>query len=46
MHGVVKESGSPASWAPVFLETWDPIERKRLVDLRETRADIRGNYQI
>ncbi len=46
MHGVVKESGSPASWAPVFLETWDPIERKRVVDLRETRADIRGNYRF
>jgi hypothetical protein len=46
MHGVVKQSGSPASWAPVFLETWDPIERKRLVDLRETRADIRGNYRF
>jgi hypothetical protein len=46
MHGVVKESGSPASWAPVFLETWDPVERKRLVDLRETRADIRGNYRF
>jgi hypothetical protein len=46
MHGIVKESGAPASWAPVFLETWDPIERKRLVDLRETRADIRGNYRF
>jgi hypothetical protein len=46
IHGVVKESGSPASWAPVFLETWDPVERTRLVDLRETRADIRGNYRF
>ena len=46
IHGVVKESGSPASWAPVFLEAWDPIERKRVVDLRETRADIRGNYRF
>jgi hypothetical protein len=46
MHGVVKQSGSPAAWAPVFLEAWDPIERKRLVDLRETRADIRGNYRF
>jgi len=46
IHGLVKESGAPASWAPVFLETWDPIERKRLVDLRETRADIRGNYRF
>ena len=46
MHGIIKESGSPASWAPVFLETWDPIERKRLIDLRETRADIRGNYRF
>jgi Carboxypeptidase regulatory-like domain len=46
MHGVVKSSGSPAAAAPVFLEAWDPIERKRLVDLHETRADMRGNYRF
>jgi hypothetical protein len=46
IHGIVKSSGSPAAAAPVFLETWDPVERKRLVDLRETRADMRGNYRF
>jgi hypothetical protein len=46
MHGIVKTSGSPAEGAPVFLEAWDPIQRKRLVDLRETRADMRGNYRF
>jgi Carboxypeptidase regulatory-like domain len=46
MHGVVKQSGSPVSWAPVFLESWDPVERTRLVDLRSTRADLHGNYHF
>ena len=46
LHGVVKQSGSLVSWAPVFLEEWDPVERTRLVDLRATRADVRGNYRF
>jgi uncharacterized surface anchored protein len=30
----------------VFLEGWDPVTRSRLVDLRETRSDARGNYRF
>ena len=46
IHGIVKRAGEPAASAPVFLETWDPVTRKRVVDLRETRADMRGNYRF
>ena len=46
LHGIVKTSGAPAGGAPVFLEGWDPVEQKRLIDLRETRADLRGNYRF
>ncbi len=46
VHGIVKTSGATAAGAPVFLEGWDPVERKRLIDLRETRADMRGNYRF
>jgi hypothetical protein len=46
IHGIVKTSGAPAGGAPVFLEGWDPVEQKRLIDLRETRADLRGNYRF
>ena len=46
LHGMVKTSGSPAVEAPVFLETWDPVTRKRLLDLREARTDAQGNYRF
>jgi Carboxypeptidase regulatory-like domain len=46
LQGRVKASGDPAAWTPVFLEEWDPINRKRLMDLRETYADARGNYRF
>jgi hypothetical protein len=46
IHGVVKSSGSLSGGAPVFLEGWDPVTRKRLIELRETRADMRGNYSF
>ena len=46
IHGMVKSSGTLAGGAPVFLEGWDPVEQKRLIDLRETRADMRGNYRF
>lgn len=46
VHGIVKTSGAPAAGAPVFLEGWDPAEGKRVIDLRETRADLRGNYRF
>ena len=47
MTGKVTTSGrEPVAGAPVFLETWDPVERKRVVDLRETRTDLRGQYRF
>jgi hypothetical protein len=46
MHGTVKASADPVGGAPVFLEAWDPVNRRRLIDPRETRADMRGNYRF
>lgn len=46
IHGLVKTSSAAAAGAPVFLEGWDPVEQKRSIDLRETRADMRGNYRF
>ncbi len=46
IHGIVRMSSDPAGAAPVFLETLDPITRQRLVDLRETRSDMKGNYRF
>ena len=36
--------GGPVGGAPVYLEGWDPTSRQRLVELRVTRTDLRGNY--
>lgn len=46
IHGMVRESTMPAGGAPVFLEAWDPITRARLIELRETRTDMNGNYRF
>jgi len=46
LHGTVKISSDPAAVAPVFLEAWNPATRQRVLDLRETRTDIRGNYRF
>jgi Carboxypeptidase regulatory-like domain len=44
LHGVVKAGGEPVEGAPVFLEAWDPDNRKRLLELRTTRTDSSGRY--
>ena len=46
IHGTVRVSNELAWGAPVFLERWDSVTRQRLLDLRETRTDIRGNYRF
>lgn len=46
IHGVVRDANRPAGGAPVFLEGWDPVSRNRVVDLRETRSDMNGNYRF
>ena len=46
MQGVVKASGEPAAGAPVYLEAYDPESKRRLLDLRTTRTDMRGAYRF
>jgi hypothetical protein len=47
LHGTVTASGhEPVPGAPVYLELYDVDARKRLIDVREARADIRGQYQF
>ncbi len=45
VHGTVTLGASdPAVGAPVFLEAFDEITHKRVVELRATRTDLRGKY--
>src|SRR5439155_10697568 len=47
VHGTVVSAGSdPVAGAPVFLEAYDIESKKRLVDVRMTRTDLRGRYQF
>jgi hypothetical protein len=46
LRGTVHSSNAATAAAPVFLEAWDPISRKRLLDLRTTRTDAQGNYRF
>jgi hypothetical protein len=46
VHGTVKSLGDPAAGAPVYLEAYDPAERRRLLDLRTVRTDTRGQYRF
>ena len=46
VQGVVKASGEPAAGAPVYLEAYDPESKRRLLDLRTTRTDMRGAYRF
>jgi hypothetical protein len=47
VHGMVTGDAHDAvPGAPVLLEAWDPIENKRLRDLRTVRADMQGRYQV
>ena len=47
VHGVVSTANhDPVAGAPVFLEGYDPESRKRLMDVRVTRTDTRGQYQF
>jgi hypothetical protein len=46
VHGVVKSSGEPVAGAPVYLEAYDPVTRKRVTDLRTVRTDMRGLYRF
>lgn len=47
LHGTVTSSDGLATvGAPVYLEAYDPVTRKRLTDLRVTRTDLQGKYQF
>jgi hypothetical protein len=47
VHGVVSgDAHDKVPGAPVLLEAWDPIENKRLRELRTVRADMQGRYQV
>jgi hypothetical protein len=47
LEGMVNASaGTTAQGAPVFLELYDPQERKRLKEVTSVRTDTRGHYQF
>jgi uncharacterized surface anchored protein len=47
VHGAVTMGAhEPAGGAPVFLEAYDEVTHKRVVELRSTRTDMRGQYNF
>ena len=47
VHGVVTAGAhDPVPGAPVFLEPYDEITRKRVVDLKSVISDIHGQFQF
>ena len=43
---VTMGANEPAGGVPVFLEAYDEVTHKRVVDLRSTRTDMRGKYNF
>lgn len=46
LTGVVKQAGEPVAGVPVFLEAWDPVNRRRLVELTPARTGLDGVYRF
>ena len=47
VSGTVKTAAhEPVGGAPVFLESWDPSARKRLMEPHTARTDMRGQFQF
>jgi hypothetical protein len=47
VHGTVTAGAhEPAGGVPVFLEAYDEVTHKRVVDLHSTRTDMRGQYNF
>jgi hypothetical protein len=47
VHGTVTSGANePAAGVPVFLEAYDEVARKRMVELRITRTDVKGHYNF
>lgn len=45
LHGIVRATDSAAG-APVFLEPYDPVTRKRVGDVRTVYTDMEGKYRF
>lgn len=43
---VTMGANEPAGGVPVYLEAYDEVTRKRVVELRTTRTDMRGKYNF
>jgi hypothetical protein len=43
---VTMGANDPAPGVPVFLEAYDEVNRKRVVDLHTVRTDVRGKYSF
>jgi hypothetical protein len=47
IHGIVNGPGhEPLPGAPVLIEAWDPVNNKRIHELRTVRADMRGRFEV
>jgi hypothetical protein len=46
VRGTVTTGHDPVGGAPVFLEPWDPVNRRRLGDPRSVRTDMQGRYEL
>ncbi|MBV8730366.1 MAG: carboxypeptidase regulatory-like domain-containing protein [Acidobacteriia bacterium] len=46
IHGIVRTLGDALAGAPVHLEAYDPVSRRRVMDLQTTRTDLRGAYRF
>jgi hypothetical protein len=46
IRGTVANAHEPVAGAPVFLEPWDPLNRKRLGEPVTVRTDSRGHYEL
>ena len=46
VHGIVKTAGDAVVGAPVHLEAYDPVSRRRVTDLQTMRTDLRGAYRF
>ncbi len=46
LHGIVRTGNEAVEGAPVFLEAWDPDERRRLLELRSVRTGSDGTFRF
>jgi hypothetical protein len=46
VHGIVKNLGDAVAGAPVHLESYEPVSRRRVMELQTKRTDLRGAYRF